>query len=200
MVDTSDEIAILQESPVKQRRNWWKVGFFVLLVLFEFAREWAVLASGESAQPNSMARVYSYAGDAVAQGRWKRMDGGSPMTPGTVTIDCRRELGRCVEASTNINQKYVSAPQLDWFEAKFTPEAITYQNDVPDCARYSVRIDLDLKKTFAVRERKENPSNSSCAMLEPRIEMQLADGYESGHNPNEGHLVPLFSALRMIID
>src|SRR3546814_16654116 len=37
-------------------------------------------------------------------------------------------------------------------------DAVTYENDNPDCARYHVRIDLGLKQVFAVRERKDRRS------------------------------------------
>lgn len=182
------------------RRNWWKIGFFVFLILFEAAREWAVIASSQMAQPNASAHVVSYEGNTVAQGRWKRIDGGSPIVPTTVTIDCRRELGKCVEATTTMSELYVYAPQLDWFDATFTADAVTYENDVPACARYSVRIDLKLSKAFAVRERKSVPANPECAKLEPRVEMQMADGYDSGKNPAAGHFVPISAAIRTLIN
>ena len=180
------------------RSNGWKIAFFVTLVLFEIAREWAVIASSQAAQPNASAHVFSYEGYTVAQGRWKRIDGGSPIVPSTVTIDCRRELGKCVEATTTMSELYVYAPQLDWFDATFAADAVTYENNVPECARYSVRIDLKLSKAFAVRERKTAPSNPECAKLEPRVEMQMADGYDSGKNPADGHFALIFAAIRAV--
>jgi hypothetical protein len=57
-----------------------------------------------------------------------------------------------------MSELYVYAPQLDWFDATFAADAVTYENNVPECARYSVRIDLKLSKAFAVRERKTAPS------------------------------------------
>lgn len=180
------------------RSNKWKIAFFVTLILFELTREWAVIASSQAAQPNASAHVFSYDGDTVAQGRWKRIDGGSPIVPSTVTIDCRRELGKCVEATTTMSELYVYAPKLDWFNATFAADAVTYENDIPECARYSVRIDLNLSKAFAVRERKAAPSNPECAKLEPRVEMQMADGYDSGKNPADGHFVPIFAVTRAL--
>lgn len=186
-------------TPARRQRNWWKMAFFVMLLMFELAREWAVIASAEVAQPNAPASLFSYSGYTIAEGRWRRLDGGSPIVPSTVAIDCRREHGRCIEATTTISDRYVYAPKLDWFDATFSQDAITYENDVPDCARYSVRLDLKLKKVFAVRERKDNPSNPTCAKLEPQIEMHLSDGHEGDRNPLEGHFVPLFSGVRALL-
>ena len=39
-------------------RNWWKVAFFVSLVVFEVTREYAVVASSTAAQPNTMANLF----------------------------------------------------------------------------------------------------------------------------------------------
>lgn len=189
-----------QPAESKRKRNGWKIAFLVMLILFEIAREWAVIVSFQAAQPNATAHVFSSEGYTVAQGRWKRIDGGSPIVPSIVTIDCRRELGKCVEATTTMSELYVYAPQLDWFDATFAADAVTYENDVPECARYSVRIDLKLSKAFAVRERKSAPANPECAKLEPRVEMQMADGYDSAKNPADGHLVPVFAAIRAVMN
>jgi hypothetical protein len=180
--------------------NGWKVAFFVMLILFEVAREAAVLAGSRGAVPNGTAVVSSYEGSATAKGRWTRLDGGSRLMPAVVTIDCRQDLGRCVEASTIISNEYVYSPEIDWFDARFGDDAITYENDVPNCARYLVRIDLKLKKTFAVRERKDNPANPTCAKLEPRVEMQLGEPYEQSADPSNGHFVPFFWLIRSILN
>lgn len=182
---------------LKRGRNWWKIAFFVLLFMFELARELLVVSSGPQARPVSRARVFAMQGYVVAEGTWKRIDGGGKLVPGTVTIECREERGECVEANTAIHDNSVFSPDLSLFKARFTAEAVTYENDFPDCARYTVRIDLKLEKTFATRERKENPGNENCAKLEPRIEMQLADGYEY-EDPTEGHFLPLFTVIKIV--
>src|SRR3546814_17362347 len=73
---------------------------------------------------------------------------------------------------------YAGTPHLDEFDAKFSEDAVTYENDNPDCARYHVRIDLGLKKVFAVRERKDRPANPGCAALEKRVAMAIGAGLE----------------------
>ena len=179
----------------KPRRNWWKAAFFVVLIAFELTREFAVLAGAEGARPNTPAHLFSYDGYVNAQGSWKRIDGGGALVPGTVTIECQRETGRCLEASVMVSEQYVYAPEIDWFDARFSPDAVSYENDRPDCARYSVRLDLKMQKVFAVRDRKENPSNSNCANLERRIEMQLGDGFEFSRTGLDGHFVPIIGAI-----
>lgn len=183
------------DPPAKSRRNWWKVAFFVSLFALELAREIAVLAVAAGASPNASAIVFSLGGYVKAQGSWKRIDGGGPLMPTTVTIECRRETGKCVEASTSIHDEYVYAPELDWFDATFSQDAVSYENDSPACTRYSVRLDLKLQKVFAVRERKENATHPICANLERRMEMQLGDGFDSKRDTWGGHFVPILSAI-----
>lgn len=95
--------------------------------------------------------------------------------------------------------KFIYAPTIDRFDASFESDAVTYENDIPDCATYSVRIDFKLNKVMAVRVRKDNPKNPNCANLEARVETQLGDGYES-IDPAKGHFVPIFSLFRTLID
>lgn len=182
------------------RRNWWKIAFFVMLLLFEGAREAAVLAEAQGAVPNGIAIVSSYGGFTTAKGRWTRIDRGDRLVPAVVTIDCRQDMGQCIEASSMVHDEYVYSPEINWFDARFADDAVTYESDAPDCARYSVRIDLKLKKAFAVRERKDNPKNANCATLESRIEMQLGDPYESGTDLGKGHFVPIFSMIRAALN
>lgn len=194
-----DASATTPGTRIKARRNWWKVAFFALLFVFELTREIAVISAAGVAQPNSQATMFQWEGFVRAEGSWKRIDGGGKLVPGTVTIECRPERKECTEASVRVMDDYVFAPELDHFAATFTADAVTYVNDVPDCAKYSVRLDLALKKVFAVRERKEAPANPNCALLEKgRIEMQLGDGYDSDTDPLQGHFVPLLRLLGAI--
>lgn len=195
-----DPIDIANLSDAKPQRNWWKIAFFIAVIAFEFAREFAVLASAEGAQPNNYSHVFNYGGYVRAQGSWKRVDGGDPLVPGTVTIECQQETGRCLEASVMVNEEFVYAPEIDWFNAQFSRDAVTYENDIPNCVRYSVRIDLKLQKAFAVRERKNNPSNLNCANLERRIEMQLGDGFDPSRDSTKGHFVPFLRLIMALVN
>ena len=200
-MDASTNAAAVGEKS-KRHRNWWKIGFFVVLLAFEVTRELLVITLDPSAVPNANALVFSGDGYVKAEGSWKRIDGGGSLVPGTVAIECQRETGQCLEASTTIHDEYVYAPDLSYFNATFTPESVSYVNDVPDCARYSVRIDLEMNKVFAVRQKKQETTNPACAALENRIEMQIADGYEtySSRDPLKGHFVPLLQLVKVVVD
>lgn len=93
---------------------------------------------------------------------------------------------------------YVYAPDITYSQATFERGSVSYKNDFPSCATYSVRIDLNMSKVFAVRQKKSDAKNPDCAHLENRIEMQLADGYDVVANPLEGHFVPIFQLLAAI--
>lgn len=110
VMEANTNATLVSHKRTPRRRNWWKVGFFVALLAFEFTRELLVLTEAQGATPNAMAHVFSYDGFVTVQGSWKRIDGGGSLVPGTVTIECRRETGQCVEASTMINDEFVHAP------------------------------------------------------------------------------------------
>lgn len=180
-----------------RRWNWWKVGFFVLLVLFEGAREIAVLEANAPAEVATLASVVGTDGYVVANGRWNRIDGGSQLAPTSVRIECRKEEARCYEVSYNINGQYAGSPELAMFPATWGIDQVSYENDDAACARYSVRIDQKIEKVFALRERKDNPSMAGfdCSKLERRVEMTLTNGYEPHDDVWKGHFVPILSTL-----
>lgn len=184
----------------KRRWNWWKVAFFIALIAFELAREFAVIANDQAAQPNTSKSIFGNENYIAARGSWLRSDGGSPIIPGAVTIECRKETGQCVEASVSAGEVYFYAPELDWFDAKFTPEGVTYLNDNPDCARYTVRIDTVTDRAFATRDRKANPLNDMCVNMEKRVAMELGDGGPRKFDASGEHFVPLISALVGALD
>lgn len=183
-----------------KRTNWWKVAFFVLLIVFEF-RELLVVQMNERPLAGGIASVYSAQGLTVARGTWKRLDNGSEMVPASVTIQCWEERGQCHEATANMfDGKSLMPPEIDTFDAKFGPDAVTYENDDPICAKYSVRIDLKLEKVIAVRDRKADAKGEMCANLEPHIEMMLVSATDIKFDPLKGHFLPLFQILKLLFD
>ncbi len=184
-----------------RRRNWWKIGFFVVLFAFELAREWAVLAAAQQAWPNISYQFDSYDGFTKARGIWKRVDGGEGLVPVAVTIECRRELGKCVSMSTSMNGMSVFAPEADWFDATFSADGVSYENALPVCVTMAVKIDTRMGKVFAVRTRKPNTQDEMCKGMEARIETQLADGFDN-HNfdSTRGHFVPIVSLISAILE
>jgi hypothetical protein len=185
---------------IKPPFNWWKLGFFIVLLAFEMAREVAVISASTPAKPISSSLVFGFDGYIKAEGSWKRIDGGEELVPGTLAIECERETGRCIEAVTMIHDNYVYAPDISFFNATFTRDTVSFENTTAACVNYSVRIDLKMSKAFAVRTRKANPDNINCSKLENRIEMQLADGFEVNDNPAKGHFVPILSIIRALFE
>src|SRR3546814_4786818 len=62
------------QAGVKPARNWWKIGFFVMLIMFEAAREWAVAMTYEPPKISSGFYVGRVETLVSATGRWKRTD------------------------------------------------------------------------------------------------------------------------------
>jgi hypothetical protein len=178
-----------------RRRNWWKIGFFLMCVIFEFTREIAVMTVNSEPKIAISAYVESNGTHVNATGRWMRIDGGGRMVPGATSIICDQSEGQCIEVAASIFNGYLNEPNVDIFDATFGQNAVTYENNDPRCVRYNVRIDLKLKKVFAVRERKPNVDNEICKNSESRIEMTLGDGYQREENQLNDHFVPL---LRLI--
>src|SRR3546814_12729642 len=104
------------QAGVKPARNWWKIGFFVMLIMFEAAREWAVAMTYEPPKISSGFYVGRVETLVSATGRWKRTDKGSELVPGAVRITCWQEEGRCYEISYSIMNGYAGTPHLDEFE------------------------------------------------------------------------------------
>ena len=183
-------------SPTARRRNWWKVGFFVMLIAFEFAREFAVVNAGEGATPAVGKYISGYGNVLTATGSWQRSDGGSPIISGTVQIECFRDTNICIEAQVTSNGKYFHAPSIDIFRARFSGTSVSYTNDNPDCAKYSVLIDVKTERAIATRDGKENPKNEFCKKLEKRVAMELGSSWDRPwKDPTKEHFVPLLQLV-----
>lgn len=165
-----------------RKRNWWKIGFFLLLIAFEIAREAAVLAS-EDRPKLLVSKAVLGSGDYItAQGRWRRTDGGDPLTPSLTRIDCDRAQGTCRVIEVIIHDDYVWPPDVDEFEAQFVADGARYSWEA-GCVRYDVRLDTSTSQATSVRSilpPSEQNSASGCqSVLDDRIEMVLSDGTSS---------------------
>lgn len=177
-------------------RNWWKAGFFVMLIAFELARELAVVNAAQEAVPAVGKYISAYGNVVTATGSWHRSDGGSPIVAGAAKIECFRETNLCIEAQVTANDEYFQAPSIDIFPAKFSGTSVSYTNDNPDCARYSVLIDAKTERAIATRDGKENPKNEFCKKLEKRVAMELGSSWDRPRNdPTTEHFVPLLRLL-----
>lgn len=181
----------------KRPRNWWIFAFIVAALAFELTREMLVLTSAQGPRPGARGFVYGDQTFVQAEGTWQRIDGGEQVLPGIVTIQCLSETSSCIEASTTFMDDVIPGIDVTVFDAEFTSDSVSYTNDLPNCVNYVVRIDLKLKKAFSVRQTKKNEKSDLCSGLEPRIEMQLSNGFDVGKglNPMDGHFVPLLRAL-----
>ena len=190
----------------RQGRNWWKIGFFVLLFLLEVAREIVVIAGSAEAEPIVREHFLSGDGYTSASGTWKRADGGDPLNKGGVSIRCYRARGECYEAAYNVSGLNVFEPSITIFRAAFSDDTIAFKDDSSLCMSYLTRIDLAAKQVTRVRTKKalkgDEPGLSPemqelCDRSEDRIEMVLS-GYtieDSIRDPTEGHFVPVFSFI-----
>jgi hypothetical protein len=179
-----------------KRRNWWKIAFFILLVVFEFTREFAVLGADTALMPKIavMASVFRHGQFSYVSGRWVRIDGGEAFYPTTVTIQCDEDKKECVQATISMINGYITSPDINIYRANFTANTISYQDDGPLCVRYTVKIDFELQKVFSTRERKDGPDKETCQGRERRVELTLGGGYQPTAKPFGDHWVPLVDA------
>ena len=190
MATVADAVAVS-----KAPRNWWKIGFFVMLFLFEGAREWAVIAAYEPPKISTSTYVGRALDLTTATGSWKRIDGGSELSPNSVRITCWQREGKCYESTYSVFNGYVGTPELDVFDAQFSDDGVTYENETPECVKYSVRIDLGVEKVLATRLRKPNQFNQACNAVESKISMILADGFDVPDQTRD-HILPVFWMIR----
>lgn len=179
--------------------NWWKVGFFVALLAFEITREIAVIEANAPQRVGVISRVSGFQGYVHAAGRWRRTDNGSELIPSATVIECWQDRGECTEVTAQTFDGLLMEPDVSLFDATFSDNSVSYINDLPGCVKYSVRIDLNMKEAFAVRDRKADPTMPDCELSESRVEMRLGDGYETGDSDIKkfrgDHFLPLLSGL-----
>lgn len=181
-----------------KRWNWWKIGFFVMLLVFEFTREILVIENAVPPQPNVSVNLFHVRDYTTVSGVWKRTDGGEELVPALMTIQCRESDGYCTEVSTHFDKQYVFPAHLTRLEAEFQSDMITYVNDTALCVQYVTRLDLKLKKVSMVREAKPD-AGKLCQGVEKRIEATLGDGFTPAQDFTKGHFLPILSGLKLIL-
>jgi hypothetical protein len=182
-------------------RKFLIVLLVVALVAFEVMRELYVLEVNRPVQlMGPSLQVYGDSDFAQAEGVWRRSDGGSPIMPGTVVIECFRKWGSCIE----VNNTYMPGiPLLDSLMevqpiSEFSDRAVAYEQSA-ECVDYQVRIDLAQKRVIATRDKKPNLPKGTCDALEDRVVMEMV----SGDSPVErvdatwtkNHFLPIYRAL-----
>ena len=111
-----------------RQRNWWKIAFFVSLVAFELAREFAVLSTSSRAYPSVTERVFRSGEYTNVEGRWLRTDGGEALVPQAIRIDCYASKLEYYEAGYQINGQSVSSVGFEIHAAEFTEGSISFVN------------------------------------------------------------------------
>lgn len=187
------------------RVNKWKIAFFVLAVIFEVTREIAVIASNSTPTINTSGTAYisENGGYVSANGEWVRTNLGPSLVRTPATIECRKNLGICIETTVHVLDNTVMAPDVSIYEARFADEGITWTNDNPACATYKVRIDFKSDKVFSER-RKKVPIDANglmgqdCSHLENLIVMELKKSSQDEVDLTKDHFLPVFSLLRFL--
>lgn len=193
------------EPRLRRGWNWWKIGFFTALIALELAREAAVVAANDA--PTTLISKFVYGGgDYVsAEGRWRRTDGGDPLTPGLVKIECERSSAACHVIEVLVPEGAVWPPEMNEYPARFSNDGVAYSWNA-GCVQYDVRIDTNTKQVVGVRRLlppKQQSAASDCSyVLDERIEMVLADGYGAefeDYDLPEDRWLPLLRLLRWIL-
>jgi hypothetical protein len=183
-----------------QRRNWWKIGFFVALFAFEVAREVAVLGANAKAEPNVSFNLFRFQEYTSAAGVWRRTDDGGTMSPAIIALECNQAKGSCTMVDVGMNERSVFTPNISNFDAKFEPDSIAFVDDSATCVTLNFRIDLRLKKVNAIREAKtDQAKNQMCREMEKRIDLTLGDSpLRSGEAKDNNHFLPVFDLLKLV--
>ena len=166
------------------------IAFLVLLIAFEVAREFAVVAAATPPKPGVVAAVTQRGENIEATGRWNRLGKGKQEVPTAVTIVCSSSKGTCIEATTNFydfNNKMVGPPLVEEFPATFSDNQITYLDDTASCYEATVSIDLELERVTSHRE--ATPNNIYCqgSLLDPPSDESLTDGNVPVNDLLDGH-------------
>ena len=196
MDNTNTNVQVENEG---ERRNWWKIGFWLALLAFEITREFAVVVSQSPPFLGGAFFIETVRpGRVIASGKWERIDGGEPILPVLTSIDCKQELGSCVIAETVLWDKdRIFPPNIETFSANFSDNAVTFVNDAAICVKYSVRLDLDLKKAISLREPLKGATGSICEAAKDRMEMRLVEPVRpSDWDDFGGHFLPIVKGLK----
>lgn len=140
-----------------------------------------------------------------ATGSWHVTNGGEQLMLHTVSITCQLAEQSCSEVTANVYESSMSIVDAQYEIKEWSPSVIVYENTAPICAEYVTTIDLAQKRVFALRKLKDAlPEGAACAGVEPRIEMELQDGFDVGRitynkRINEGFF-PLIKLLTRIFN
>jgi hypothetical protein len=184
--------------------NWWKIGFFVMLFVFEVTREMAVQAGDPypGVPFNDIQR--SPDGSLVtAEGQWERIrvagDLGDGLIPTAVRIQCWRDIEACLVATEDSAPgQAIMLPFIDRLPATFTPSAVELTDDSAMCVTWRYRIDTVRKVTVGVGTSRQSQL-PSCRGIEERTETHLIGWSNANFEAwQHRHFLPVMHGLRAL--
>jgi hypothetical protein len=180
--------------------NWWKVGFFTMLIVFEMTREWAVL-NADPYPAVAFADVTALPGNShvSSEGQWRRTNAGEALEFTAVRFDCTRSNGTCVMATEPYQNPGMMPPFIDIIPATFTDTGVDMTEESSVCAIWRYRIDTVHEITLGLRTLK--PTNDPvCRGLEPRIEARFTNWTPADYGAwNDRHFRPIMQLLGRLL-
>lgn len=179
--------------------NWWKIGFFVMLFVFEVTREIAVQAGDPyPGVPFNDVSQLSDGSVVTAEGQWERVVGGSddPLIPTAVRIQCWRDIEACLVATEDsVPGQAIMLPFIDRLPATFTPSAVEFTDDTAICVTWRYRIDTVRHVTVGVGTSKHSPL-APCRGIEERMVTHLAGWSNANFEAwQHRHFLPVMQGL-----
>ena len=180
--------------------NWWKIGFFTMLFMFEMEREWAVL-NADPYPAVAFADVTAPPGNEIvsSEGQWRRINSGEALEYTAVRFDCTRSNGTCIMATEPWQHGGMMPPFIDIFPATFSNARVEMTDESSVCAVWRYRIDTVNQITLGLRTLK--PTNDPmCRGLEPRIEVRLSNWTVDDYGAwNDRHFRPLMYLMGKLL-
>jgi hypothetical protein len=183
--------------------NWWKIGFFVMLLVFEVTREMYVRAADPyPGVPFNEVSQTSDGSVVTAEGQWEQVGvrGNDPLIPTAVTIQCWRDIGACMVATEDqVPGQAIMLPFVDRLPATFTPTAVQFTDDIPVCSTWVYRIDTVRRVTVGVGTSTHSPS-PACRGTAERMEVRLIGWSNANFEEWEHrHFLPLIHGLGTVL-
>ncbi|WP_430414143.1 hypothetical protein [Parasphingorhabdus sp.] len=157
------------------------------MLILELTRELLVLASSQQPSLLVMKSIWQSENLVMAEGRWRRTDGGDRLIPNMVNIECDRRKGTCLVVDVTLSKQSVMPPEASFYSANFTENGATYSYTT-NCVVYDVTIDARADHATQIRrmrEKSEQTPLTTCGVIDDRIEMALTSGWDSDLGDNE---------------
>ncbi|MBS0481656.1 MAG: hypothetical protein JSR96_05775 [Proteobacteria bacterium] len=179
-----------------RRLNWWKIGFFFMLFIFEICREIIVLQLDWKATPEVGYEILQDGDRTVATGFWKRTDNKEPMDGVPVSIQCDAKRGTCILVYLHLEGLNVSAPDILDLPARFTRGSIYFVDHKEYCVDGPIQIDL-IKKIVRHWHQSNCKNKSKNEYIEYILGGHLDSNFQN-KSYDEEHFVPVIFLIKPI--